>query len=43
VLASGTHLALFILASILISLVGVRVAAYVSGSDVEVGVEERRS
>jgi len=42
-LASGTHLALFILASILISLVGVRVAAYVSGSDVDVGVEERRS
>ncbi len=42
-LASGTHLALFILASILISLVGVRVAAYVSGSEVEVGIEERRS
>jgi len=42
-LASGSHLALFILASILISLVGVRVAAYVSGSDAEVGIEERRS
>ncbi len=43
VLASGSHLALFILASILISLLGVRVAAYVSGSDVEVGVDQRRS
>jgi putative membrane protein len=42
-LSPGTHLALFILASILISLVGVRVAAYVSGSDVEVGVDERGS
>ncbi len=42
-LASGSHLALFILASILISLLGVRVAAYVSGSDVEVGIEQRRS
>jgi putative membrane protein len=43
VLASGSHLALFILASIFISLLGVRVAAYVSGSDVEVGVDQRRS
>ncbi|MEF8782678.1 MAG: DUF373 family protein [Haloarculaceae archaeon] len=40
-LSSGTHLALFILASILISLVGVRVAAYVSGTDVDVGIDER--
>jgi len=42
-LASGSHLALFVLASILVSLVGVRVAAYVSSSDVEVGIEQRRS
>ena len=42
-LTSGTHLALFILASILISLVGVRVAAYVSGNDVELGIDERSS
>jgi putative membrane protein len=42
-LTTGTHLALFILASILISLVGVRVAAYVSGTDVEVGINERGS
>jgi putative membrane protein len=42
-LSTGSHLALFILASILISLLGVRVAAYVSNTDVEVGVEERRS
>ena len=42
-LTSGTHLALFILASILISLVGVRVAAYVSSTDVEVGGEKRGS
>jgi putative membrane protein len=40
-LSSGSHLALFILASILISLVGVRVAAYVSGTDVDVGIDER--
>jgi putative membrane protein len=42
-LTSGTHLAVFILVSILISLVGVRVAAYVSGNDVELGIEERSS
>lgn len=42
-LTSGTHLGLFILASILISLVGVRVAAYVSNTDVDVGVEKPRS
>ncbi len=42
-LASGSHLALFILASTLISLLGVRLAAYVSGSEVGVGVEQRRS
>ncbi|MHB9288324.1 DUF373 family protein [Halobacteriales archaeon Cl-PHB] len=44
-LSPGSHLALFILASILISLVGVRVAAYVSSTDigVSVGGEERRS
>jgi putative membrane protein len=40
-LAPGTHLALYILASILISLVGVRVAAYVSSNDVEMRVSER--
>ena len=40
-LAPGTHLALYILASILISLVGVRVAAYVSNADVDVPVGER--
>jgi putative membrane protein len=42
-LSTGSHLALFILASILISLVGVRVAAYVSSTDVDVGVDERGS
>jgi putative membrane protein len=42
-LSSGSHLALFILASILISLIGVRVAAYVSGNDVDIGLEERSS
>ena len=42
-LSAGSHLALFILASILISLVGVRVAAYVSSSEVDVGVDERGS
>lgn len=41
-ITSGTHLALFILASILISLVGVRVAAYVSGSEVDVRIEGDR-
>ncbi len=41
-LAPGTHLALYILASILISLVGVRVAAYVSSAEVEVGVGGER-
>jgi len=40
-LAPGTHLALYILASILISLVGVRVAAYVSNAEVDVPVGER--
>ncbi len=40
-LTSGTHLALYILVSILISLVGVRVAAYVSSPDVDVHVGER--
>jgi putative membrane protein len=38
-ITSGTHLALFILASILISLIGVRVAAYVSDTDVDVRIE----
>ncbi|WP_159899544.1 DUF373 family protein [Salinirussus salinus] len=42
-LSPGAHLALFILASILISLVGVRVAAYVSGSDIEVEFDEPSS
>ncbi len=41
-LTPGSHLALFILASILISLVGVRVAAYVSSTDVGVSVGEER-
>jgi putative membrane protein len=40
-IAPGTHLALYILASILISLIGVRVAAYVSSAEVEVGVGNR--
>ncbi|MEF8855686.1 MAG: DUF373 family protein [Haloarculaceae archaeon] len=40
-LAPGTHLALYILASILISLLGVRVAAYVSGAEVTVTPGER--
>jgi len=42
-LSSGTHLAIYILASILISLVGVRVAAYVSGTEVEMPTGERGS
>ena len=42
-LTSAEHLAVFILSSILVSLVGVRVAAYVSGSDVDVAFEERGS
>ena len=42
-LTSAEHLAVFILASILVSLVGVRVAAYVSGSDVDMALEERGS
>jgi len=42
-LAPGTHLAVFVLASIVVSLVGVRVAAYVSGVDYDVGLEGRRS
>ncbi len=42
-LTPGTHLALYILASILISLIGVRVAAYVSGSEVDVQLGDPRS
>ena len=42
-LSPGAHLALFILASILISLVGVRAAAYVSGSDIEMEFDEPSS
>jgi putative membrane protein len=42
-LTPAEHLAVLVLASILISLVGVRVAAYVSGNDLDVGLEERRS
>jgi len=42
-LSSGSHLAVFILSSILVSLVGVRVAAYVTSTDVDVGVDERGS
>jgi putative membrane protein len=43
VLAPGTHLAIFILASIVVSLVGVRVAAYVSSAEYEMGYDERSS
>jgi putative membrane protein len=42
-LAPGTHLAVFVLGSIVVSLIGVRVAAYVSGVDYDVGLEGRRS
>jgi len=42
-LTAGTHLALYILASILVSLLGVRVAAYVSGAGVAVGRGERET
>ena len=38
-IAPGTHLALFILASIVVSLVGVRIASYVSSTEYEVGFE----
>ena len=38
-IAPGTHLALFILASIVVSLLGVRVASYVSSTDHDVGFE----
>jgi len=40
VLAPGTHLAVFILGSIVVSLIGVRVAAYVSSADYEVNYDE---
>ncbi|WP_340099843.1 DUF373 family protein [Salinibaculum salinum] len=43
VLTSAERLAVFILASIFVSLVGVRVAAYISGNDVDVPIEEGRS
>jgi putative membrane protein len=39
-IAPGTHLAVFILASIVVSLVGVRVAAYVSSADYNVNYDE---
>jgi putative membrane protein len=39
-IAPGTHLAVFILASIVVSLVGVRVAAYVSSADYDVNYDE---
>jgi len=42
-LTPGSHLAVYVLVSILISLVGVRVAAYVSETDVEVPMGERGS
>jgi putative membrane protein len=42
-IAPGTHLAVFVLASILVSLVGVRVASYVSSTEYEVGFERRSS
>jgi hypothetical protein len=43
VLTSAERLAVFIIASIFVSLVGVRVAAYISGNDVEVPIEEGSS
>jgi putative membrane protein len=42
-IAPGTHLALFILGSIVVSLVGVRVASYVSNAEYGTPVDERRS
>ena len=36
----GTRLAMFILAGILVAVVGVRVAAYVSETDIETGLVE---
>jgi putative membrane protein len=41
--APETHLAVFILCSIVVSLVGVRVAAYLSSAEYEVGYDERSS
>jgi putative membrane protein len=41
--APETHLAVFILGSIVVSLVGVRVAAYLSSAEYEVGYDERSS
>jgi len=43
VVAPGTHLAVFILGCIIVALVGVRVAAYVSSADYEVSYDEPSS
>lgn len=43
VVAPGTRLGLFILASIVVSLIGVRIASYVSGVDYESPVDQRSS
>ncbi|ERG88300.1 MAG: putative membrane protein [halophilic archaeon J07HX5] len=41
--SGGTHLAVFILASIVISLIGVQVASYMSSAEYDVGPDERRT
>jgi len=41
IIAPGTHLAVFILASIVVSLVGVRVASYVSSTEYDGSLDER--
>jgi len=43
ILAPGTHLAVFILASIIVSLLGVRVASYLGGSEYDVDIGRRSS
>ena len=43
VVSGGTHLAVFVLASIVISLIGVQVAAYVSSAKYDVGPDEGRT
>jgi len=42
-LAPGTHLAVFILASIIVSLLGVRVASYLGGTEYDVDIGRRSS
>jgi putative membrane protein len=42
-IAPGTHLALFILGSIVVSLVGIRVASYVSGAAYDDRFDQRQS